>query len=216
MDNNTNISKQLFIAGKAGRLEAIFNPKPEPAFLAVVCHPNPWHGGTMHHKVPFNTARTLGECGAATLRFNFRGVMASDGKYDHGIGEEQDVLSALDFLTSQYPDVKNICIAGFSFGGWVGLKVGVQDERVQTLIALGMRNMALDDVLLQTSYKKKLFIYGDADELNPIEILNAKLSLVADPKEIHFIPTADHYFSEHLPAMNELVKSFVMREILEA
>jgi alpha/beta superfamily hydrolase len=209
-----NISKQLFITGKAGRLESIFNPKDEPTFLAVVCHPHPLHEGTMHNKVVFNTAKTLGECGAAVVRFNFRGVMASEGVYDKGHGEQDDVRSALDFIVSEYPDVKKICVAGFSFGAWVGLNVGVTDARVQTLIGLGLPVQMFDAAYLEAAVKSKLLIYGDQDEYNPMPILVSALQKVAEPSEIHILPDADHFFTGRIADVNALVKSFIAREVL--
>src|SRR5579863_8869759 len=123
--------RSLFLAGPAGRLEALFWTSAEviPKFVAVVCHPHPLYSGTMHNKVVFQAAKSLHKCGAAVLRFNFRGVGKSEGTYDHGQGEQGDVRAAIDYLAAELPGLP-ILVAGFSFGSSVGLRVGCGDARV--------------------------------------------------------------------------------------
>ena len=104
---------------------------------AVVCHPHPLFGGTMHNKVVYQTAKTLHRFGLPVLRFNFRGVGSSEGSHDQGEGEREDVSAALDFLAGEYPGAP-LLLAGFSFGSWVGLRVGCRDARVTHLIGLGL------------------------------------------------------------------------------
>src|ERR1700704_4869257 len=137
------LHRPLFLPGPAGRLEALLWDVPgrggieRPPLAAVVCHPHPLFGGTMHNKVVYQTAKTLHRFGLPVLRFNFRGVGLSDGAYDKGRGEVEDVAAALDFLTGKYPDVP-LLLAGFSFGSWVGLRAGCSDSRVMELIGLGL------------------------------------------------------------------------------
>src|SRR5205085_3544475 len=108
-----------------------------PRAAALVLHPHPLHGGTMHNKVVFRAARALNEAGAVTLRLNFRGVGASTGTHDYARGEQEDARAGLDYLVATYPQLP-IIIAGFSFGARVGLEVGVSDRRVAALIGIGM------------------------------------------------------------------------------
>src|SRR5690348_16323546 len=113
-------SRNLFLAGPAGRLEAIlWSPSAgTPSLAAVVCHPHPLFGGTMHNKVVYQAAKSLDAPGLPVLRFNFRGTGMSEGKHDRGEGERGDVSAALDFLASEFPNIP-LLVAGFSFGCWV-------------------------------------------------------------------------------------------------
>src|SRR5271163_597813 len=128
-------SRNLFLDGPAGRLEAIlWSPTAgAPAMAAVVCHPHPLFGGTMHNKVVYQAAKALQGRGMPVLRFNFRGTSLSEGVHDRGNGEQDDVRVALDYLSSEFPG-KPIVVAGFSFGSWVSSRVGCEDERVVAMI----------------------------------------------------------------------------------
>src|SRR5258708_33527174 len=131
-------SRNLFLEGPAGRLEAIlWTParSESPLLAAVVCHPHPLFGGTMHNKVVYNAAKTLDALGIPVLRFNFRGTGLSGGEHDHGRGEQGDVRAALDFLAAEFPGVP-LLVAGFSFGSLVGLRVACENPRVSHLIGL--------------------------------------------------------------------------------
>src|ERR1700685_1155531 len=119
--------ESLFVPGPAGRLEAILE-EPEdvaPIFAALVCHPHPQHGGTMHNKVVHRIARALRTTGAAVLRFNYRGGNLSEGAYDHGEGEREDARAALTYLRTRYPDLP-FTIAGFSFGSRIALRLACE------------------------------------------------------------------------------------------
>src|ERR1700759_2088281 len=119
--------ESLFIAGPAGRLEAIIEEPEdqEPIEAALVCHPHPQHGGTMHNKVVHRLARGLRKTGCVVLRFNFRGVNLSEGTHDGRGGEVEDARVALAFLRERYPDLP-YSLAGFSFGSRVALKLGCE------------------------------------------------------------------------------------------
>jgi alpha/beta superfamily hydrolase len=123
--------RNFFLNGPAGKLEALLwtVPNPNPAMTALVCHPHPLFGGTMHNKVVYQTAKALHKRGLPVLRFNFRGAGTSEGIHDRGIGERDDVRVALDYLAGEFP-VTPMLLAGFSFGSVVGLRVGCADERV--------------------------------------------------------------------------------------
>src|ERR1051326_8510985 len=118
----------LLIPAPHGQLEAIYRPEHAQAErVALVLHPHPQHGGTMHNKVVFRAARALQEAGYATLRFNFRGVGESTGTFDQGRGEADDARVALDYLLAEQPQAREVIVAGFSFGAWIGLRVGCAD-----------------------------------------------------------------------------------------
>ncbi|HME12311.1 MAG TPA: alpha/beta fold hydrolase, partial [Candidatus Acidoferrum sp.] len=140
-------SRHFFLHGPVGRLEAILwtpaateassgaEPPSAPGWAAVVCHPHPLFGGTLHNKVVYQAAKSLGALGLPVLRFNFRGAGLSEGSHDRGLGEIEDVRAALDFLAAEFPHAK-ILLAGFSFGSWVGLGAACEDSRVARLIGL--------------------------------------------------------------------------------
>src|SRR6476659_8608124 len=128
----------LFIPVSHGQLEAILKePREQPAKgVALVLHPHPLGGGTMHNKVVFRAAAALNDAGLITLRINFRGVGQSTGNHDEGYGERDDVRAGLDYLAQNYAN-QEITLCGFSFGARVGLEVGLSDDRVLSLISIG-------------------------------------------------------------------------------
>src|SRR5579871_913801 len=156
--------RSFFLDGPSGRLEALLNQGSENAdYAAVVCHPHPLFGGTMHNKVVYQAAKTIHGFGLPVVRFNFRGVGLSEGKHDEGAGEVADVQAAIDFLAAEYPGVP-LLVAGFSFGSWVGLRAGCGDPRVVELIGLGLpvgdmggRGFAY----LETCEKPRLLVSGE-------------------------------------------------------
>ncbi len=168
----------LFIPAPHGRLEAILKEPRAKSIdtgnsnndaetgavngVALVLHPHPLHGGTMHNKVVFRAAAALNDAGLLTLRINFRGVGLSTGTHDGARGEKDDVRAGLDYLQEHYPD-KQITLAGFSFGARVGLEVGVADARVRRLVGIGTPVDMYDFAFLEACRKPILFVHGDAD-----------------------------------------------------
>src|ERR1041384_4506467 len=162
----------LFIPAPHGKLEAILKPpRVEPARgVALVLHPHPLGGGTMHNKVVFRAAAALNDAGFVTLRINFRGVGQSTGTHDEGYGERDDVRAGLDYLSSNYPD-QRITLCGFSFGARVGLEVGIDDDRVQRLISIGTPIDKYDFNFLEHCRKPILFVHGEHDEYGNVDKL---------------------------------------------
>lgn len=200
---------QVEIPVSHGKLEGILQTGADDAPLAaIVCHPHPLHGGTMHNKVVFNAAKALGSFGWPVLRFNFRGVGASTGGYGNFVGEQEDVLAALDFL-----GYERVVIAGFSFGSVVGLNVGAQDPRAVALCGLGLPVALQDRPLdaIQSSAKPKLFVSGDRDEFGPLELLRPWFDEAAEPKELCIVPDADHFFTGQTEAMKEAIVGYFSR-----
>src|ERR1700677_1931759 len=134
---DTSSIRSLFLAGPAGRLEALLNAgAPNATHAAIVCHPHPVYGGTLHNKVVFNAMKALNSFGFPVLRFNFRGTGLSEGEHDKGNGEVEDVRAALEWVEREF--TLPIIFAGFSFGAAVGLRAAYADDRVRSLIALGL------------------------------------------------------------------------------
>lgn len=183
--------------GPAGKLEALLNTGRDDApYAALVCHPHPAGGGTLHNKVVYHAMKTLSSCGLPVLRFNFRGTGLSQGEHDHGRGEQDDVRAALDWLDRTYD--RPILFAGFSFGAAVGLKACCGDARVRGLIGLGLPVQAAGRHYTYGFLPKcsvpKLLISGDHDPFGPREELTAIWEQASEPKRLVWIEGADHFF----------------------
>jgi alpha/beta superfamily hydrolase len=179
----------------------------QPAMVAVVCHPHPAHGGTMHNKVVFHIAQALGDLGIPALRFNFRGVGRSTGVYDEGNGECEDVWAALDEIAHRYPNAP-VCLAGFSFGSWVGLPIGCADSRVRQLIGVGIPTSLLTTDALAECRKPKLIVQGELDQYGPQSSLTPWFHALPGPKSLAIVPQADHFFSGHQNELQEAILSY--------
>ena len=185
------------LRGPAGRLEALLNTGTDDApFTALVTHPHPPTGGTMHNKVVYHAMKALSAFGLPVLRFNFRGTGLSEGVHDEGHGEVDDVRAAIDWLANEF--AKPILFAGFSFGSNVGLRATCGDPRVAGLIALGLpvRAAGRDYTygFLPTCIQPKLFISGDHDQFCPQDALDHILENAPPPSQRIMIPGADHFF----------------------
>lgn len=199
-----------FITGPAGALEALleWNPQTTPKCAALVCHPHPVYGGTMHNKVVHRLAKTATSLGLPTLRFNFRGAGKSAGTFDDGIGEREDARAALDHLTSQFPDLP-VVMMGFSFGSWVGLQVGASDGRVATLVGLGLPTNLSDFTFLLDVRKPKLIVQATSDQYGPREQVAELYRKLAGPKQIHWVEGADHFFTGKLDEVGQALQAFL-------
>lgn len=191
------------LRGPAGHLEALLNPgMPDAPYAALVCHPHPLGGGTLHNKVVYHAMKALQTLELPVLRFNFRGTGLSEGVHDNGRGEQDDVCAALDWLDREFH--RPLLFAGFSFGSWVGLQACCGDPRVAGLVALGLpvhaegRDYQYD--FLGACRQPKLFLSGDRDQYGPVAGVEAAVRLAADPKELVWIAGADHFFA---PATTE-------------
>src|SRR5216684_7463408 len=197
--SSTHESKNFFLQGPAGKLEAVLWTPPEvaPEMAALVCHPHPLFGGTMHNKVVFQAAKALDSLGIAVLRFNFRGAGLSEGIHDKGRGELDDVRVALQFLAAEFPGVP-LLVAGFSFGCWVGMRVGCEDARVAELIGLAAPVDGSDFSYLRQCAKPKLFLQGDRDQFGARANLETLVRSLPGTNELVFIADADHFFTGKL------------------
>ncbi|HVI09995.1 MAG TPA: alpha/beta fold hydrolase [Candidatus Binatia bacterium] len=213
--------KSLFIEGPAGRLEALLNAGAANAtHAALVCHPHPLFGGTLHNKVVFHAMKALNSFGFPVLRFNFRGTGLSKGEHDQGRGEVDDVRAALDWLDSEFH--LPLVFAGFSFGAAVGLRASCPDTRVHALIGLGTPVAPVaTDTEMPRSYsfeflshcaKPKLFVSGARDQFGPRAILESVVASAAEPKKLVIIEGADHFFAGRLREMREAIEIWVGEE----
>src|SRR2546423_1764629 len=201
----------LFIPVEHGQLEAILKePRQDsPIGVALVLHPHPLGGVTMHNKVVFGAAAALNEAGLTTLRINFRGVGQSTGEHDEGRGEQDDARAGLDYLSQNYPQ-RRILLCGFSFGARIGLDVGVNDPRVAYLIGIGTPLKMYDFGFLSSCRKSLLLVHGEHDEFGDVESLR---KLVADlepsvPVRLVVIPGADHFFEGHLDELKRTISEW--------
>lgn len=205
----------MVIPGPAGPLEALLDspavPAGTPPRAAVVfAHPHPQHGGTMHTKAVYQGAKGLTRVGCAVLRFNFRGVGASAGTFDHGRGEAEDFRAGLEFMAAQYPD-RPIWAAGFSFGSWIALETGAHDPRVSVLIGIAppFNREFYDYPATLASEKPKFLVQGSLDEICPIRELWAFYAKLKEPKELAVIDGASHLFEGRAGEVGEALEDLL-------
>jgi len=202
----------LFIPAPHGQLEAILKEPNgvEPRGVALLCHPHPLGGGTMHNKVVFRAAAGLLDAGLVTLRFNYRGVGQSTGMHDEGRGEQDDIRAALDYLAENYPN-QPITFAGFSFGSRFGTEVAMTDERVVRLISIGTPVDKYGDYdFLRNLKKPVLFVHGDRDEFGSVENVNKLVESLPPEAEAELVvfENSGHFFDEHLNELRETIKNW--------
>jgi alpha/beta superfamily hydrolase len=205
--------RSLFLEGPAGRIEALLNAgSPDARYAAVVCHPHPLFGGTLHNKVVFHAMKALNGCGFPVLRFNFRGAGLSQGEHDHGNGELDDVRAALNWIDHEFH--LPLVFAGFSFGAAVGLRAACPDERVKAVIGLGLPVSPIDDrtydfSFLQSCAKAKLFVSGDRDQFGTPAQLEKLVAAIPDPKKLVLIAGGDHFFEGRLRELRAAIEQWI-------
>jgi alpha/beta superfamily hydrolase len=208
--SSTHESTNLFLQGPDGKLEAVlWTPSGStPSIAALVCHPHPLYGGTMHNKVVFQAAKALDSLGIAVLRFNFRGAGLSEGSHDRGRGELDDVRTALEFLAGQFSGTP-LLVAGFSFGCWVGLRAGCADSRVTKLIGIGAPvNNSDFSYLLQCS-KPKLFVHGSNDEHGDVEKVRQMVASLPGDNELVVVDRVDHFFTGKIEELGRAIREWL-------
>src|SRR5215204_900098 len=205
----------LFIPVAHGQLEAILKEPRDgsPAGVALVLHPHPLGGGTMHNKVAFRAAAALNDAGLTVLRINFRGVGQSTGKHDEGRGERDDVRAGLDYLSQHYPGLRTT-LCGFSFGSRVGLEVGIQEPRVSFLIGIGTPLEKYDFSFLAQCRKPLLLVHGEHDEFGDVEHLRKVVTDLEKntPVRLVVIPGAGHFFDESLDELKHAINEWATQQ----
>jgi alpha/beta superfamily hydrolase len=204
-------SLNFFLQGPAGRLESIlWTPAADasPRIAALVCHPHPLFGGTMHNKVVYQAAKSLDRLGIPVLRFNFRGAGLSEGTHDRGRGEQDDVRVALDFLAAEFASTP-LLLAGFSFGCWVGSRVGCGDARVREMICLGTPVNSTDFSFLGNCVKPKLFVHGSNDEHGDLKKLESLVATLPGENSLVVVQNADHFFAGELDQLDAAITGWL-------
>lgn len=208
--------QSFFLDGPAGRLEALLNAGSDDArHAALVTHPHPLFGGTMHNKVVYHAAKAINGFGIPVLRFNFRGAGMSEGEHDHGHGETDDIRAALAWLKEKFG--RPLIFAGFSFGASTGMRASCPDPDVKFLISLGTPVAAEGRVyqyrFLADCSKPKLFVSGDHDQFGPLAELERVIGSAAEPKKFVVVPNADHFFEGQLPVMRSAIESWLSEQL---
>ena len=203
------VSEKLFIDGPVGRLEAVLERPGEGALegCAVVCHPHPQHGGTMHNKVAHTLARALVRSGFEVLRFNFRGTEGSEGEFDDGVGELDDALAAIEFMRSRHGSYP-LWLAGFSFGAAIAVKAAVA-MHVDGLVSVAPAISRFAAGLETQPDCPWLIIQGDEDELVDVEETVAWVDSLAPGPELLIINGGEHFFHGRLSELRSAVMNFV-------
>ena len=212
--------RSLFLEGPAGRLEAVLNEGAAGApFAALVCHPHPLFGGSLHNKVVYHAMKTLNDSAwglsLPVLRFNFRGVGLSEGHHD-GNAECEDVLAALDWLHREFN--RPVLLAGFSFGAAMAIRAGCRCAEsnpsssvpsIPALIAIGLPTVfeysGSHSSCLQRLSIPKLFVSGDRDRFSSVPELEQLAAQAAEPSQLVIIPGADHFFTHQLQTMQRAI-----------
>ena len=206
--------KSFFIPGPSGRLEALLNQGNEDAaHAALVCHPHPLYGGTMHNKVVYHAMKALQSFGFPVLRFNFRGAGLSEGEHDKGHGEVDDVRAGLDWLASEYQ--LPIIFCGFSFGAATGLRVVCDNPRVAGIISLGTP-IAVEERVYTYNYlgscaAPKMFVSGSRDQFSLRANLEKLMAIAPEPKQLVIVEGAGHFFEGHLREMQAAISDWTSR-----
>jgi uncharacterized protein len=195
-----------FLDGAAGKIEALLEEPEsgEASEACLVCHPHPLYGGSMHNKVVYRMARALRRSGSVVLRFNFRGVGRSEGAHDQGAGELEDARLLLEWLRSRYPALA-YSAAGFSFGSRIALRLGCSRVGMRRIIAVGFPTKSGTFEYLKNCLTPKIFVQSTQDEHGPQPQLEAIYRDVADPKQIHWVEAADHFFRDGLDALEDTI-----------
>ena len=198
-------------SGPAGLLEGLINEKAdmEPRAIAVLAHPLPTAGGTMHTKAVFHAAKALARIDCPVLRFNFRGVGRSAGTFADGPGEQEDFRAAVDFMAARYPGTTHVWAGGMSFGAWVALTAAAQDTRVSALIGIAPPVTMRDFSPAIAADKPTFLIHGEMDELIPLREVRKFYGMLPEPKELVVIDGADHLFDGKVTEVGEAIEDLL-------
>jgi hypothetical protein len=209
--NNRKPLRHIDLHTDAGRLEGLYRDLEDPAGVAVICHPHPLGGGTLHNKVVFRAARGLEDANFATIRFNFRGVGTSQGRHDEGEGEMRDFEAALEWIRKKHPGVK-VLAGGFSFGGWVASRAACHNPDVDALFLLGAPIDKYDLSYLKECRKPILIIQGANDEFGAVTEIE-KLTQQCHDAESIIVADADHFFTGQVEVVEAMMGEWSRRII---
>jgi alpha/beta superfamily hydrolase len=200
-----SLREQREVTGPAGRLEVrVDTPEGPPRAIAIVAPPNPQLGGTMQDRVVHYATLGLRRLGCVVWRFNFRGVGLSQGAFDHGVGERDDLRAVIDAAVAATPETP-VWAVGYSFGSWIATEVGAEDRRVTTLVAIAPPVNGYDFAGLRDSAKPKFLIHGERDELSPVKAVRLFYGSLHEPRELIVIDDANHVFDGHASEIADAV-----------
>lgn len=208
--------EELFLEGPAGRLECIVDvPEPDEARPAtfVICHPHPLHGGTMHNKVVTIMERSMRELGLHTVRFNFRGVGESEGSFDDGYGETDDLFAVTEWVRRSRPN-DELWLGGFSFGSYITLRAA-QNLKLGQLVSIAPAVSRFSFADLHHPGCPWLVIQGDEDEVVPFDEVSAWVETVEPPPDFVVMERAGHFFHRRLMDLRGLLKNGVSDQLPE-
>lgn len=199
--------ESFFVAGPAGNLEAILEEPEtgESEEAALVCHPHPQHGGTMHNKVVYRIARGLRKSRCAVLRFNYRGVNLSEGEYQGGVGETEDAHAALEELHRRYPELP-LLAAGFSFGSKIVLGLAMRNSLIRRVIAAGFPAKQPGREFAYEVTVPKYFVQSTRDEFGPRAEFTAFYASLTEPKHLDWVEAGDHFFAGALDSFETVIE----------
>jgi len=209
----------LLIPGPEGKIEAKYNhSSQDKSPIVLILHPDPSRGGTMNTKVVFNLFKCFYNNGFSTLRFNFRGVGRSEGKFDGGDGELSDSAAILDWLQTNNPNSKICWVAGFSFGAWIAMQLLMRRPEINSFISVSPPADSKDFSFLTPCPTSGIFIHGDKDEIASHEttrILSEKLQKQKRiDVEFKTIKGADHFFINHMDQLIGIADNYIKNNII--
>lgn len=209
---------EVILAGAAGRLEGSFSPgKTENAPIALILHPHPKAGGQMNNAVTIQLYRVFMKRGFATLRFNFRGVGKSQGEFDSGIGELADAATALDWLQTTNPTASQCWVAGYQFGAWIGMQLLMRRPETDGFISVSPPTNVYDFSFLAPCPASGLILHGSTDAVaSPLEVERVVAKLRTQKGitiAYDLVEGANHYWSDHLPEVEERVGAYLDRRL---
>ena len=209
---------EVIFNGPAGRLEGrYFHNNAPKSPVALVLHPHPMHGGTMNNKVSYNIFKTFVDNGFSVLRFNFRGVGKSQGKYDDGIGELTDATIAMDWLQAQNPNASIYWVGGFSFGSWIAMQLLMRRPEIMGFISVSPPANNYDFSFLSPCAVSGLIVQGAEDTIVPEEYPAKLAEKLSAQKNIEIdysvIEGADHFFRDKIDNLSEILHEYVDRRI---
>jgi uncharacterized protein len=212
---------EIIFNGPEGRLEGRYHHSKRPnASVALLLHPHPQYGGTMNNKVVYTLYQTFVRRGFSTLRFNFRGVGRSQGRFDNGQGELSDAASALDWMQTHNPNTAACWIAGFSFGAWVGMQLMMRRPEIRGFISVAPPASLHDFSFLAPCPASGMILHGDKDEVIPqasVDKLAQKLQKQKNIKiDYRVVQGSDHFFQDHIDDVNKHVNDYLDKVLTKA
>lgn len=205
---------EVIFSGPEGRLEGRYQPATAPnAPIALILHPHPQFGGTMNNKVVYYLYHSFARMGFGVLRFNFRGVGRSEGRFDNGIGELSDAAAALDWLQTLNKDASSCWVAGFSFGAWISMQLLMRRPEIEGFLSISPPANMYDFSFLAPCPSSGLIVQGTEDEIvteSSVQKLAEKLqSQKAIKVDYHRIEGANHFYEKHMDSLVQKIDTYL-------